>query len=308
MMSEEKKEGIPKDKKDQISDKKISRRSMLKWTGALAGAAVVGGAAVYAATYKAPPPPPPNFKPPLSPEVQTAVDGIVQDLVNRHQGETIMYGACSCNCSGTGCFFKWHVKNGVVTAQEPDDTDHPNVGREDTVMTQQDLDWAQFQRRGCPVGWGFIPDHLYSPDRVLYPIQRAPGTNRGENKWVRISWDQAYSTIASNMVQLKAKYGPFYLLCSYGGRTAGFAAVGQILGSGTQGYGLCTDDVARINGPFAGLGSYAFSTAPGNDMPDSLKYSKLVISFGNTHFTTHWGGSAFAAGWYRRMHERKAPQ
>ena len=91
------------DKKESIADKKVSRRSMLKWTGALAAAAVIGGAAVYGATYKAPPPPPPSFKPPLSADVQTTVDGIVQNMISRHSGESIMFGGCNCNCAGTGC-------------------------------------------------------------------------------------------------------------------------------------------------------------------------------------------------------------
>jgi hypothetical protein len=54
-------------------DKRVSRGSMLKWTGALVAGAVIGGAAVYGATYK-PPSPPPSFKPPLSAGVQRRVD------------------------------------------------------------------------------------------------------------------------------------------------------------------------------------------------------------------------------------------
>jgi len=276
---------------------------MLKWTGALAGAAIIGGAVVYGATYKAPPPPPPSFKPPLSADVQTTVDGIVQNLVNRHAGETLMYGACSLNCAGTGCLFKWRVKNNVVTSMDTDDTDHPGVGREDRVMTQQDFDWAQFQRRGCPHGYAWV-QYLYSPDRVLYPIQRAPGTLRGANQWVRIDWPTAINTISSTMQQMKAQYGPFFLLCSYGG-DAGLSKLGSVWGAGTEGYGLCSDDCARIMGPFTGLTSMAFTTTPGNDSPDSLKYSKAVIALGMVNFTTHYGGSAFASGWYRRMTREK---
>jgi len=133
-------------KKESVTDKKISRRSMLKWTGGLAAAAVVGGAVVYGATYKAPPPPPPSFKPPLSADVQTTVDGMVKDMIARHAGETLVYGNCTTNCAGSACLYKYHVKNGVVTAIEPDDTHHPNVGREDSVMTQQDFDWGLFNR------------------------------------------------------------------------------------------------------------------------------------------------------------------
>jgi anaerobic dimethyl sulfoxide reductase subunit A len=303
--SNRKSRNLSEKKKDEtVAEKKISRRSMLKWTGALAGAAVIGGAVVYGATYKpgAPPPaPPPSFKPPLSPEVQTAVDGIVKDLIDMHAGETAHYGACSTNCASKTCLFKWKVKNGVLTAIEPDDTNHPNVPREDSVMSQQEFDWGQFQTRGCPIGWSFV-DHLNSPDRVLYPLKRAG--ERGENKWTRISYDEAMNEITNNMIQLKAKYGPFFLLCTYSG-TAGFDKVGPSWGAGTMGYGLCSDDVGRITGPFCGLTGFSFSVSPSNDSADSLKYSKLVIALGLTHFTTHYGGRGFASGWYKRLTREK---
>jgi len=131
-----------KKKEESITEKKISRRSMLKCTAGLAGAVVIGGAAVYGATYKAPgppPPPPPSLKPPLSPEIQSRVDQITKDLIDRHTGERLVYGGCECNCGGTGCFFKYHVKNDVLTAIEPDDTHHPQVGMEDKVMTQKEF-------------------------------------------------------------------------------------------------------------------------------------------------------------------------
>ena len=295
---------MSEDKKDSIADKKVSRRSMLKWTGALAAGVVIGGAAVYGATYKAPPPPPPSFKPPLSPDVQTTVDGIVQNMIARHSGETIMYGGCSCNCAGTGCLFGYHVKNGVLTAIEPEQNHHPNMGMEDQVMTQQEFDWGEFNHRGCPLGYGWV-DYLYSPDRVLYPIARAPGTPRGGGQWVRMSWGDAINTVTTNMKQLKDKYGPFFLLNPYGSTTGGANNVFSIYGAGTLGYGLCSDDVGRITGPFSGLTNFAFSVCPGNDIPDSLHYAKVQILLGMSHFTTHYGGSAWESGWYRRLAREK---
>jgi len=279
---------------------------MLKWTGALAAAAVVGGAVVYGATYKAPPPPPPSFKPPLSPDVQTTVDGIVNNLIARHAGETVMYGGCSCNCGGSGCMFRYHFKNNALTTVEPVDTmgNHPQVGMEDRLMTQQEFDWALFNRRGCPIGYGWT-DHENSPDRVLYPIVRAPGTPRGGGQWVQTDWTTAINTITTNMTQLKAQYGPFFLLNPYGSTDGGASSVMSIWEAGCLGYGLCSDDVARITGPFSGLTSMAFSRCPGNDAPDALKYAKLQILVGMVHFTTRYGGDAYGAGWYRRLAREK---
>ena len=69
---------------------------------------------------------------------------------------------------------------------------------------------------------------VYSPARVRYPMKRvdfdpsgAPGSTgpggrntqtRGKSKYVRISWDEALDTIASEMTRLKETYGPTSLL------------------------------------------------------------------------------------------------
>jgi len=46
---------------------------------------------------------------------------------------------------------------------------------------------------------------LYAPDRLKYPMKRIG--ERGENKWERISWDEALTTIANKLNEVKKKYG-----------------------------------------------------------------------------------------------------
>jgi anaerobic selenocysteine-containing dehydrogenase len=36
---------------------------------------------------------------------------------------------------------------------------------------------------------------MYDPDRIPFPLKRAPGSKRGEGKWIRTSWDQAMKEI-----------------------------------------------------------------------------------------------------------------
>lgn len=50
-----------------------------------------------------------------------------------------------------------------------------------------------------------IPDVMYHPDRVLYPLKRVG--DRGEGKWERISWDQATTEIAQKLNDISEKYG-----------------------------------------------------------------------------------------------------
>ena len=85
---------MSEEKKESVVDKKVSRRSLLKYTAALAAGVVVGVGAEYGATYKPPPPPPPSFKPPLSADVQTRVDAIKKQLIDMHTGEDIHYMDC----------------------------------------------------------------------------------------------------------------------------------------------------------------------------------------------------------------------
>jgi len=50
-----------------------------------------------------------------------------------------------------------------------------------------------------------IRELLYAPDRLTYPMRRAG--ERGEDKWERISWDEALTTIADRLNEIKRQYG-----------------------------------------------------------------------------------------------------
>lgn len=57
------------------------------------------------------------------------------------------------------------------------------------------------------------------PDRIKYPMRRVG--ERGENKWERISWDEALDEITSKAKELQAKYGPHtVVVASCTGRNA----------------------------------------------------------------------------------------
>ncbi len=51
-----------------------------------------------------------------------------------------------------------------------------------------------------------IPDIMYHPDRLLYPLKRAG--ERGEGKWERISWDEVLDAIAGRLKEIKEQFGP----------------------------------------------------------------------------------------------------
>jgi thiosulfate reductase/polysulfide reductase chain A len=61
--------------------------------------------------------------------------------------------------------------------------------------------------RLCPRGTGGIGAH-FDPDRLRAPLMRKPGSRRGDEKWVEVTWDEALSFIADKMQKIKADYGP----------------------------------------------------------------------------------------------------
>ena len=52
--------------------------------------------------------------------------------------------------------------------------------------------------RNCAKGYATLAQ-TYDPDRIPFPLKRAPGSKRGEGKWVRITWEQALKEIGSHM-------------------------------------------------------------------------------------------------------------
>jgi anaerobic selenocysteine-containing dehydrogenase len=65
----------------------------------------------------------------------------------------------------------------------------------------------------CPRGQA-ASEIVYSPDRILYPEKRA---NQGSGQFERISWDEAYEIMVSELLEIAGKYGP-ESLCIYTGR------------------------------------------------------------------------------------------
>ncbi len=59
----------------------------------------------------------------------------------------------------------------------------------------------------CPKG-AAAPELLYHPDRLQYPLRRTG--KRGENKWSRISWAEAYEEIIDKLDHIRKEHGTEY--------------------------------------------------------------------------------------------------
>lgn len=97
-------------------------------------------------------------------------------------------------CHG-GCGILAHVKNGKLTKIEGN-PDHPwNQGR----LCARVLAMTQYI------------DH---PDRLRFPVKRAG--KRGEGKWERITWNEAFDLIEKKMTKIREEYGPESVIFNVG--------------------------------------------------------------------------------------------
>jgi anaerobic selenocysteine-containing dehydrogenase len=55
--------------------------------------------------------------------------------------------------------------------------------------------------RNCAKGYA-AQSQMYDPDRIPFPLRRAPGSKRGEGKWVRSTWDDAMKEIGSKIQEI----------------------------------------------------------------------------------------------------------
>lgn len=102
---------------------------------------------------------------------------------------------CCRGCIGK-CGILAHVRNGRLIKLE---------GDPDQPMTRGKI---------CAKGLSGI-QALYNPNRNKYPMVRVG--ERGENKWKRVSWEEAIDIIARKLMEVREKYGAEAVLCTTGG-------------------------------------------------------------------------------------------
>ena len=97
---------------------------------------------------------------------------------------------CRGNCGGR-CLLRSTVREGKIVKTQPEEVP---AG-------------AEAYRHGCVKG-AATPQRLYAANRILYPMKRVEGTERGAGEWERITWDEAFGTIAERFKDVADTYGP----------------------------------------------------------------------------------------------------
>ena len=153
------------------------------------------------------------------------------------------------------CNLKCTVRDGRLALIEPND-----------AVEESD-------RRICLRGISEI-QHVYAADRIQTPMKRVG--ERGEGKFVQISWDEAIKTIADAIKESQEKYGEdsfFFRKSTEAEEGQGFAFFPKLVHAHSGGrWGL---DRGQANGFDAGLGRFAFS--PKNSSSEWKKASTLVF-------------------------------
>lgn len=110
----------------------------------------------------------------------------------------IRTGCPSHNCGGK-CLLKLHISDGIITRIETDD--------------RQGDDISDPQLRACIRGRAYRK-RQYHPDRLKYPLKRTG--KRGDGQFVRISWDEAWDIMHSEISRIISTYGNSAIHVPYG--------------------------------------------------------------------------------------------
>ena len=182
----------------------------------------------------------------------------------RPPGDGIVLSVCPHDCPDT-CSILSHVKGGKLVRVEGN-PQHP--------VTRGFL---------CPKVRRY-PERVYSPDRVLYPMERVGP--RGSDRFQRISWEEAVETITSRWKAIIAREGARAILPYYGSGTLGMVH-GKLAGKRFFNR-LGTLQLDRTICTKAGRIGYLYTmgTSEGAD-PRGIPHSKLVIAWGTNTFSTN---------------------
>ncbi|MCW8345057.1 dimethyl sulfoxide reductase subunit A [Vibrio sp. ZSDZ65] len=195
--------------------------------------------------------------------------------------EKVVWSACTVNC-GSRCPLRMHVSDGEIKWVDADNTGSDDYAAKD-VQVRACLRGRSMRRR------------VYNPDRLKYPMKRVG--KRGEGKFKRISWDEAYREIANSITSIKEEYGNEAFYLNYGTGTLG----GTVTKSWPPGSTLIARLMNLTGGYLNHYGDYSTAQiakglsytyggwANGNSFSDT-ENSKLIVQFGNNPAETRMSG------------------
>ena len=164
------------------------------------------------------------------------------------------------DCGGR-CPIRLHIRDNRIVRMEGDDAEEPE------------------QLRTCLRCRAFR-QYVHHPERLMYPQKRVG--ERGEGKFERISWDEAFDILTGQLIRVKQTYGNEGIFLATGGgylaglHNGGFAAqrLMNLFGGCVTHYG----NISSEGAVWASLTQYG-SVMVGHSREDLLN-SKLIILWG----------------------------
>ena len=172
---------------EQVTGKPFSRRSFLKWSSALAGAAVASGL------------------------LWDGKLGLFREANAQERGlKDSEWIYSNCNMCGGQSGIKVHVVNGRAVKIEgmanPNNVANISANYEKAVAELAAVYGGDRDAAGrlCSKGNSGLRT-LYDPDRLKSPMVRVG--ERGSGRWKAVSWDAAIAQVAENLAKIREKYG-----------------------------------------------------------------------------------------------------
>ncbi len=219
----------------------LSRREFLKDAGLVAGAAATGA---LAACTGATPAIQPTAAPPPAPTTAAPAGGAAQPTAAPAAGavepafepeQSFISGTSTGNFGRDSNAVRVEVKNGKMIRIRPLQYDQEGFGADVLKPWKLEVRGKVLEppmRVLAGTHTMTYKRRVYSPNRIRYPLKRVdwePGgdpakmhaENRGISKYKRISWDEATTLIASELVRIQKKYGYLSVLAQGDGHGEG---------------------------------------------------------------------------------------
>jgi DmsA/YnfE family anaerobic dimethyl sulfoxide reductase A subunit len=195
-------------------------------------------------------------------------------------GEKVVWSSCVVNC-GSRCPLKVIVKDNEIIRIEPE-----NTGADSCTTPHV---------RACVRGRA-MRQRVYSDERLKYPLKRVG--KRGEGQFVRISWDEAFDTVAAALKKTIANYGNDAIYYQYGsgtyqlvaGRAPNFRLL-NLIGGYLDQYGTYSSAQIREGMP------YTYGSGGNGSYMTEVANTKLYLSFGNSPLNTRQSGGGKGYEW-----------
>jgi anaerobic dimethyl sulfoxide reductase subunit A len=143
---------------------------------------------------------------------------------------------------------------------------------------------AEYDRRICAMGMARL-EYQYHPDRLCYPMRRIGA--RGEGRWQRIAWDEAFDLLSERLKSIAAQHGSRALAFFSGSGAAGVLTKGSaqrfaaLVSGTTHRAGGVDYGVPKGLEYMFGVPAATYFRPGGHEFADSINSKMIVLWGGN---------------------------